>query len=237
MGNVARRWLPLALIAVVTAVTAWVVRDLPGTVAIDLRGLLPFPSEPTADTAPRWVVIAAIPALAAVIWILFAALRTRMSLRLTRRLLGDVDVALGDPASVDRFGPTYDTIVLWLVMLVLGIHAGVVAAAFGHLALAPRIISVAMGVSLIAIGNVLPRLRPNLVAGIRTRRTLTDPSLWRATHRVMGVAFVIAGLVTVLLGVVAPSFGLATAATALIVACVVAAIGGARSAATSASRA
>jgi hypothetical protein len=232
MGNAVRRWLPLGLIAIVTALTAYVIRDLPSRVAIDLRGLLPVSVEPTADTAPRWVAIVMMPALALVIWLLFAALRTRLSLGLTRRLFGDLPPALGDSATVDRFGPTYDTIVLWVVLLVLGIHAGVVAAALGHLTLAPRIISGVMGVCLIGMGNVFPRLRPNLVAGIRTRRMLTDPPLWRATHRVMGVAFVIAGVITVLVAMVAPSFGLATAIIAVIVSCVVAAAGGARAAAT-----
>ena len=233
MGNAARRWLPLALIAVATAAAAYVTRDLHGAVTIDLRTLLPFSLEPTADTAPRWVAIVGIPALATIVWILFTALRSRVGLGITRRLFGDVLESLGDPATVDRFQPTYDTIVLWVVMLMLGIHAGVIAAALGYLTLAPRIISVVMGVSFVAIGNVFPRLRPNLVAGIRTRRTLADPSLWRSTHRAMGVAFVLAGLITVLVGIVAPSFGLATAAVTLILACVVAAVGGTRMAATS----
>ena len=233
MGNVVRRWLPVALIVAAVAVAAYVIRDLPDRVAIDLRGLLPFSLEADADTAPRWVAIVAMPALAMVVWLLFSALRSRASLGLTRRLFGNVPEALGEPASVDRFHPTYDTIVLWAVMLVLGVHAGLIAAALGHLTLAPRIISVVIGSSFIAMGNVFPRLRPNLIAGIRTRRTLGDPLLWRATHRVMGVAFVIAGLITVLVGIAAPSFGLVTAAITLIVTCIVAAIGGAHTAATS----
>ena len=233
MGNVTRKWLPLAVIAVATALTAYLVRDLPNLVAVDLRGVLPLSVEAAADPAPRWVVIVGIPALATIAWILFAALRSSTSLGTLRRLFGDLPAALGDPAAVNRFRPTYDTIVLSVVLLVLGIHAGVVAAALGHLTLAPRIISVVIGASLMAMGNVLPRLRPNLVAGIRTRRTLTDPLLWRATHRAMGVAFVLAGLITVLVGIMAPSFGLATAAVTLIVACVVAAVGGTRMAATS----
>jgi hypothetical protein len=233
MGNVVRKWLPLATIAVAVALTAYVTRALASPVAIDLRGLLPFSLEPAADTAPRWVAIFAIPALATAVWILFAALRSRAVLSLTRRLYGDVGETLGDPGSVDRFHATYDTIVWWVVLLVLGIHAGLIAAALGYLTLAPRIISVVMGVSFVAIGNVFPRLRPNLIAGIRTRRTLADPTLWRSTHRIMGVAFVLAGILTVLVGLAAPSFGLATAVITLIATCVIAAVGGSRAAVTS----
>ena len=82
MGNATRKWLPLVLIAVAIGATAHLVRDLPGTVAIDLRGVLPFPLEPGADTAPRWVAIAAIPALATFVWILFQIGRTRAGLGL-----------------------------------------------------------------------------------------------------------------------------------------------------------
>ena len=228
MANAVRKWLPIALIVAAIAATALVARDLPATVAIDLRGVLPFSLEPSADTAPRWVAVVGIPTLAAVIWLLFQLGRSRAGLGFTRRLFRGIPDALGDPATIDRFRATYDTIVLWVVVLVLGVHAGMIAAALGHETLAPRIISVVMGVSLIAAGNVIPRLRPNIVAGVRTRSTLTDPRLWRETHRVLGVAFVIAGAITVLVGLVAPAYGLATAVVALIVACTVAMIGGLR---------
>ena len=228
MANDARRWLPLILIAVAIAAAGVAVRDLPPTVTIDLRGLLPFPLEPNADTAPRWVAVAGIPLLAALVWGLLRLGRTGAGLRFARRLFPRVPDALADPATVDRFGATYDTIALWVVVLVLGLHAGVVASALGHLTLAPRIISVVMGISLIAAGNVMPKLRPNLIAGVRTRGTLTDPRLWRSTHRLLGLAFVIAGIITAAVGLVAPAFGLATAVVSLVIACVVAMIGGTR---------
>src|SRR5574338_866074 len=147
MGNVARRWLPLVLIAVAIAATRWLVRDLPETVAIDLRGVLPVALESTPDNAPRWVAVVAMPALAAGIWALFGVLRTRAALGATRAGFPGTPESLGDPETVGRFRPTYDTITLWVVVLVLGFHAGLIAAALGHDALAPRIISVLMGVS------------------------------------------------------------------------------------------
>jgi hypothetical protein len=229
MANDARKWLPLALIAAAIAVTAFVVRDLPPTVTIDLRGLLPFPLEPKADTAPRWVAILGLPAIAALVWALFTVGRRHTGLRIARMFFPDAPAALADPATVDRFRATYDVMALWIVVLILGVHAGMVAAALGHEALAPRIIVVVMGISLAAAGNVMPRLRPNLLAGVRTQRTLTDPMLWRATHRVLGLAFVIAGTLTAIVGLVAPAYGLATAVVTLLLACTVAMISGLRS--------
>jgi uncharacterized membrane protein len=228
MGNDARKWLPLALIAAAIAVTAFLVRALPSPVTIDLGGLLPFPVEPNGDTAPRWVAILGLPAIATFVWGLFILLRRPVGLRVARRFFPDAPDALADPSTIDRFRATYDAIGLWVVVLVLGVHAGMVAAALGHETLAPRIIVVVMGISLAAAGNVMPRLRPNLLAGVRTHRTLTDPMLWRATHRVLGFAFVIAGTITAIVGLVAPAYGLATAVVTLLAACTIATIGGMR---------
>jgi hypothetical protein len=237
MGNATRKWLPLALIVIAVAATAALVRGLSDTVSIDLRGVLPFTVEPTPDTAPRWVAIVGMPALATLVWILLEVARTRTALTFTRRLLRGVPEALGDPDTVNRFRSTYDTITLWVVVIVLGVHAGMIAAALGHEALAPRIISVVIGISLVAAGNVMPRLRPNLVAGVRTRETLTDPSLWRATHRMLGITFVLAGMMTVLIGLIAPSYGVMKAAFTVVAACVIATIGGVRARGTTHARA
>jgi hypothetical protein len=228
MANDARKWLPLVLVTAAIAITSIAVRDLPPTVTLDLRGLLPFELEPTADTAPRWVAVAMMPLIAALIWVLLEIGRSRVGLNLARRLFSDSPASMSDPATIDRFSRTFDTISLSVVVLILGVHAGMVAAMLGHATLAPRIINVVMGISLVVAGNVMPRVRPNLVAGVRTRGTLTDPEMWRATHRLLGLAFVMAGAITVLVGLVAPEFGLTTAIITLLIACIVAAIGGAR---------
>jgi hypothetical protein len=228
MANDARKWLPLLLVAATIAVTGVLLRDLPSSVTIDLRGLLPFDLEKDGDAAPRWVAVMGIPLIAALVWLLFQMGRTRAGLRLARSLYPNVSGSLADPASVERFRAAYDTIALWIVILVLGVHAGTVASALGHETVAPRIITVVMGISLVAAGNVMPRVRPNLLAGVRTRRTLTDPELWRATHRLLGIAFVIAGTITALVGLLLPAYGLMTGVIVLIGACVVASIGGIR---------
>jgi uncharacterized membrane protein len=228
MGNDVRKWVPLGLIATTVAVTAFVVRDLPATVTIDLRGLLPFPLEPEADRAPRWVAVVLMPGIAAVLWTMFQVGRAAAGLRIARFVFNDIPERLADPQTIDRIHATYDTIVLWVIVLVLGVHAGMIAAALDYGVLAPRLIVLVIGISLAAMGNVMPRLRPNLIAGVRTKATLNDPHLWRLTHRILGGAFVMAGAITVVVGLLAPAYGLITAVVTLIGACVVAAIGGAR---------
>lgn len=85
-------------------------------------------------------------------------------------------------------------------------------------------ILLALGALTIALGNYLPRVKPNYSFGIRTPWTLASEDNWRRTHRFAGPVFVAAGaamLVAALLSAVAPeeSFwvGMATVLLATLV--------------------
>jgi uncharacterized membrane protein len=64
----------------------------------------------------------------------------------------------------------------------------------------PRLVVGLFGGVFIAIGNLLPRTRPNLALGIRTARTLTDRQLWIRLHRTCGYVAVALGAVIVISG-------------------------------------
>ena len=57
-----------------------------------------------------------------------------------------------------------------------------------------RMLGVLVGVFLIATGNDLPRVRPNLAWGFRMRQTLASDSLWRRVHRLGGFVRVTMGI-------------------------------------------
>jgi uncharacterized membrane protein len=65
-----------------------------------------------------------------------------------------------------------------------------------------RLVVVLLGLVFIAIGNLLPRTRPNVAVGLRTKRTLTSVQLWGQVHRVGGYATVGLGIVIGVTGVV-----------------------------------
>lgn len=82
------------------------------------------------------------------------------------------------------------------------------------------VILLALGALMIALGNYLPRVKPNYTFGIRTPWTLASEDNWRRTHRFAGPVFVAAGaamLVAALLSAVAPeaSFWVGMAAVLL----------------------
>lgn len=69
-----------------------------------------------------------------------------------------------------------------------------------------RLVVVLFGLLLVGIGNVLPRIRPNPIIGLHTRRLLTNRTAWARVHR-------LAGYFLVVLGVAAIGAGLALSKT------------------------
>jgi uncharacterized membrane protein len=57
-----------------------------------------------------------------------------------------------------------------------------------------RFLGVMVGLFLIVTGNHLPRLRPNLVWGIRTPQTLGSDEVWKRVHRLGGYIRVVMGV-------------------------------------------
>jgi uncharacterized membrane protein len=221
MGNAIGKWIPPLLIVAAIVASMVLQPALPPTVVIDFDRLLPLVSEPSTETAPRWVVLYAMPALAVGLWALFRLFPTAAGQRLGRKMFRDAPGDVTSPEQFARFGRTYETIVLGVITLVLGFHVGALAAAVGAYEAAARMIPVLFGAALVVMGNVFPRLKPNWVAGIRTKHTLADADLWRKTHRRFGAAFVVAGLVTIATGLIAPGFGLIVGIAGTLVACIV----------------
>jgi hypothetical protein len=102
----------------------------------------------------------------------------------------------------------HDAIMLRFLMFVLGVHVMVLLGMEGLLsgrAWAGRVVPVMLGLTMISIGNLLPRTRPNLAIGIRTRRMLLDRALWIRTHRSTGYMLVVCGVIIVVSALAVPA--------------------------------
>jgi uncharacterized membrane protein len=100
---------------------------------------------------------------------------------------------------------TYHAIIATVVFLILGVHLAVLFALTSQLQMdvvrfVAHAVPVMLGLTLIIIGNLLPRLRLNIVIGIRTSRTLSDRGAWARTNRTAGYAAVGAGTSFLLAG-------------------------------------
>jgi hypothetical protein len=126
------------------------------------------------------------------------------------------------------FEATYQAIVFRALLFVFALHVVLMIEltdamnAVGIRTAAGRMVVVMLGLTFMAIGNLLPRTRPNVAVGVRTARTLTNTQLWQQVHRVGGYATVGLGVVTVLTGLVSThkgvgAFILAAAAVAAMI--------------------
>ena len=67
-----------------------------------------------------------------------------------------------------------------------------------------RELAVLLGVFFVFLGNYLTTVQPNYFVGIRTPWTLESPGVWARTHRLGGMVFCVAGLLTTGLALVLP---------------------------------
>ncbi len=82
---------------------------------------------------------------------------------------------------------------LFVALFMISVEASIVAVALGWLD-SPRVVLIPMlGLLFIVIGEALPHLRPNWVAGIRLPWTIVNESVWRRTHFVGGRSFMVLG--------------------------------------------
>jgi uncharacterized membrane protein len=101
----------------------------------------------------------------------------------------------------------FDAVMLRFVLFLMAVHATVLAGLLGMLQGRPwsrEIVPVLLGLTMVAVGNLLPQTRPNRAIGIRTTRTLSDRVKWMQMHRFVGYTLVVLGIVIVVAGIVVP---------------------------------
>jgi SdpI/YfhL protein family len=89
------------------------------------------------------------------------------------------------------------------VLFMVGLHGLVLVSLLGFpISGFPvhRLAMVLFGLLLVGIGNVMPRVRPNTVVGIRTRPLLDDRVAWARVHRMIGYFLVMLGAIAVGVG-------------------------------------
>jgi immunity protein, SdpI family len=180
-------------------------------------GLVAYPNlpGPFLDDQPsaRILVAFTLPTTALVIYALF------------RSLWRHDRVRTGNSA----FESTYNAIVFFALLFIVALHVLVMIELTRAIEAAPvrmsagRAVVVMFGITLVAIGNLLPRTRPNVAVGVRTTRTLGNARLWQQVHRAGGYATVGLGFFIVVAGLLLThrSLGAIVSAAAFIAAATV----------------
>lgn len=167
------------------AVSAWGWTQIPDGTDIPIHW--GFDGRPNG-WAPKPVGLLLVPAMALGIGLLFAMLPYL------------------DPRRGNQLRST--TARVWIVsaalVLLLGVHVIAVLAATGAKLDIGRFVVAGVGLLSIVIGNYLGKVRSNWFVGVRTPWTLSSERSWARTHRLAGYLFVGAGLLAILLCLVAP---------------------------------
>lgn len=90
----------------------------------------------------------------------------------------------------------YSAFSIAVILLFIALGWALVAIALGVQLPLSSIVIVLLGILFVVIGNFMPQVRPNYFFGIKTPWTLANETVWRKTHRLGGVLFVLCGLTT-----------------------------------------
>lgn len=100
-------------------------------------------------------------------------------------------------ANYPKFTGAYRAIRWSLVFFMAMLHGIVLASALGCKVPVDRALPALLGLLFGVLGFFMPSLRHNYLVGIRTPWTLASEEVWRKTHRFAGIAYVIAGAMSV----------------------------------------
>jgi len=161
--------------------------------ALYLISAVAYARLPPATVAPAFIAFL-LPTAATAMYVLMRLLATHDDVRQTD----------------GTFSRTFDAIVFRIVLFIGALHGTVIIGLLGRGLvgrtgpLVPRLAPVLLGVGLMAIGNLLPRVRPNVAIGIRTSRTLRDRHAWLRVNRRGGYVAVALGFSIVATALLVP---------------------------------
>ncbi len=96
-----------------------------------------------------------------------------------------------------------------MAAFMVAIHAATLAVGLGWLSSPRPVMLPAIGVLFIFIGNMLPKLKRNWVAGVRLPWTLVNETAWRIVNRTAGYGFMAIGGLFLITPLLPPRFDLA----------------------------
>ena len=219
-----RKWTGVIPVLAAYGFSAAMFSSLPEHGVSDMSMLLPA-ELPPGGPVPRVAAALILPSVAFVVWVLLESL-AKVGGPVKHVPSWWLNEQTGSTA-VERFEPTFTSITFAVTSLMLLAHIAFLGSLLGWPAWSYRVITAVFGAGLIAAGNVMPRVRPNWIVGLRTKKTLSDPQTWARTHRVLGVLLIASGLAVIAFSIIALRYAVAVGMLALLASFVLAHVIGA----------
>ena len=102
---------------------------------------------------------------------------------------------------LEYMGSKYHQLRFILVIFMAAISIFLIYNALHPESFTPNILILLIGGLIIALGNYFQAVKPNYFIGIRTPWTLESEQVWRKTHRLGGILWIIGGLMLIMLAV------------------------------------
>ncbi|CAN5762780.1 SdpI family protein [soil metagenome] len=100
--------------------------------------------------------------------------------------------------NIQRSSKAYSITWAILLLFMAGLHAVIVMIVLGWRINISAVITIALGLLLMIMGNYMGKIRRNYTFGIKTPWTLASDVVWDKTHRLGGKVFMLAGLLILL---------------------------------------
>jgi uncharacterized membrane protein len=177
------KWIAPVCIAFMLIVTALLYNQLPAQVPIhwNINGQ----ANQYADKAVGALLM---PAVAIGIWLLMSVLPRF------------------DPRreAYTKFAGVYQTMINLFLIFFAALDVIMLGSAAGWDIPVAKVVVIGIGLLFAFLGNQMGRIQPNWFVGIRTPWTLSDPEVWKQTHRLGGRTFFAAGILSALIGLLVP---------------------------------
>lgn len=99
--------------------------------------------------------------------------------------------------NVEKFKSSLAVIQNVLLLGLLVLEGFIIAYGYGVNINVGMIVPPMIGVLFVAIGNYMPRFKPNSYVGIKTHYTLNNETVWRKTHQTAAIFYVLGGLLMI----------------------------------------
>lgn len=108
--------------------------------------------------------------------------------------------ALDPKKKIEKMGGKFQSLKTMLVAFLSALALYIIYGAANPEAIRISVVVIFLGLLFMGLGNFFKTIQPNYFLGIRTPWTLESEEVWKSTHRLAGILWLVGGLVMIMMG-------------------------------------